>query len=106
MPMSFDELSMECDHERITGPDGALEAIFRARQQGKVRFTGIASHNGTEEALDAAVSTGIYDIAMISYNFRIQNREALDAAIARATASAPPRHRLAMPRRKPRARSA
>ncbi|MBE0678623.1 MAG: aldo/keto reductase [Bacteroidales bacterium] len=64
-----------------------LRTMEQLRQQGKVRFTGIASHNGTEEALDAAASTGIYDIAMISYNFRIQSREALDAAIARATAS-------------------
>ncbi|MRR18873.1 hypothetical protein EG827_01640 [bacterium] len=64
-----------------------LRTMDQLRQQGKVRFTGIASHNGTAEALDAAASTGIYDIAMISYNFKIQNIETLDAAIARATAS-------------------
>jgi len=64
-----------------------LRTMEQLKQQGKVRFTGIASHGGTEEALDAAASTGIYDIAMISYNFKIQNRDALDAAIARASGS-------------------
>jgi len=64
-----------------------LRTMEQLKQQGKVRFTGIASHGGTEEALDAASSTGIYDIAMISYNFKIQNRKALDAAIAKASAS-------------------
>ncbi len=64
-----------------------LRTMEQLRQQGKVRFTGVASHNGTEEALDAAASTGIYDIAMISYNFKIQNRAALDAAIGKAAAS-------------------
>jgi len=64
-----------------------LRTMDQLRQQGKVRFTGIASHNGTAEALDAAASTRIYDIAMISYNFKIQNIENIDAAIARATAA-------------------
>lgn len=64
-----------------------LRTMEQLKQQGKVRFTGIASHGGTEEALEAAASTGIYDIAMISYNFKLQNREALDAAIAKASAS-------------------
>lgn len=64
-----------------------LRTMEQLKQQGKVRFTGIASHGGTEEALDAAASTGIYDVAMISYNFKIKNREALDAAIAKASAS-------------------
>ena len=64
-----------------------LRTMEQLKQQGKVRFTGIASHGGTQEALDAAASTGVYDIAMISYNFKLQNREALDAAIAKAAAS-------------------
>ncbi len=64
-----------------------LRTMEQLKQQGKVRFTGIASHGGTREALDAAASTGVYDIAMISYNFKLQDREALDAAIAKASAS-------------------
>ncbi|MFZ2286268.1 MAG: aldo/keto reductase [Bacteroidales bacterium] len=63
-----------------------LKTMEQLRQQGKVRYTGIASHSGTVEALDAAASTEVYDIAMISYNFKVQKRESLDAAIARATA--------------------
>ena len=67
--------------------DEILKTMEQLKQQGKVRFAGIASHGGIPEALDAAASTGIYDIAMISYNFKSENREALDTAIAKASAS-------------------
>jgi predicted aldo/keto reductase-like oxidoreductase len=54
------------------------------KKQGKVRFVGIASHGETVEALNAAAETGVYDVAMISYNYKIQEKELLDAAIANA----------------------
>ncbi|HHU99426.1 MAG TPA: aldo/keto reductase [Bacteroidales bacterium] len=64
-----------------------LRTMEQLKESGKVRFTGIASHGGIEETLIAAASTGIYDVAMISYNFKSQNKEALDDAIAKAVAS-------------------
>jgi len=64
--------------------EGVLKAFEKAKQQGKVRFVGIASHGDTVEALDAAAEAGIYDVAMISYNYKIQNLEALNGSIANA----------------------
>ena len=64
--------------------EGILKTMEQLKKQGKVRFVGIASHSDTEEALNAAADSGIYDMAMISYNFKIQNLESLDAAIAKA----------------------
>ena len=43
---------------------------------------GIASHSDTEEALKAAAESGVYDVAMISYNYKIRNIESLNSAIA------------------------
>ncbi len=64
-----------------------LKALEELKIQGKTRFTGIASHGGTEEALKAAADSGFYDIAMISYNYKTANKEALDKAIEYATKS-------------------
>lgn len=64
--------------------EGVLKTMEQLKKQGKVRFVGIASHGETVEALNAAAATGVYDVAMISYNYKVQNREALDAAITGA----------------------
>jgi predicted aldo/keto reductase-like oxidoreductase len=64
--------------------EGVLNAFEKAKKQGKIRFVGIASHGGTVEALNAAAEAGMYDVAMISYNFKIQNLEALNGSIANA----------------------
>ena len=61
---------------------GVLKALDQLKKQGKTRFVGIASHSDTEEALKAAVEAGIYDVAMISYNYKIKNIDSLNATVA------------------------
>jgi predicted aldo/keto reductase-like oxidoreductase len=72
--------------ETVTN-EAILSTLEQIRKQGKARFIGIASHSGTEEALNAASSAGIYDLAMISYNFKIKNKPSLDFAISNAVKS-------------------
>jgi uncharacterized protein len=69
--------------ETVQDP-GVLKALERLKKQGKTRFVGIASHSDTEEALKAAAEAGIYDVAMISYNYKIKNIDSLNATIAGA----------------------
>lgn len=64
--------------------EGLIKALGELKKQGKTRFLGIASHSDTIEALNAAVEAGIYDVAMISYNFKIKDIGALDSAISKA----------------------
>lgn len=64
-----------------------IRAMKKVKRQGKTRFLGIASHSFCEEALLAAADAGVYDIAMVAYNFRSENRQELDKAIARAAAA-------------------
>jgi uncharacterized protein len=64
--------------------EGVLKTMEQLKKQGKVRFVGIASHSETVDALNAAASSGIYDMAMISYNFKTQNKDSLNQAIANA----------------------
>ena len=63
---------------------GVLKALSRLKKQGKTRFVGIASHSDTEEALKAATGSAVYDIAMISYNYKIKNIDSLNSAISGA----------------------
>jgi predicted aldo/keto reductase-like oxidoreductase len=64
--------------------EGVLKALEKLKKQGKTRFVGIASHSDTEEALKAAIDSGVYDIAMISYNYKIKNKDSLNSAVASA----------------------
>lgn len=65
--------------------EGVLKALEQLKKQGKTRFVGIASHSDTEEALQASIDSGVYDLAMIAYNYKIINKDSLDAAIAKAS---------------------
>lgn len=65
--------------------DPILEAMSELKKQGKIRFAGIATHSGCDVALRAAADAKAYDVAMTSYNFKIQNQEAMAEALAYAT---------------------
>jgi predicted aldo/keto reductase-like oxidoreductase len=64
--------------------EGVLKTLEQLKKQGKIRFAGIASHGGTIEALNAASSSGVYDVAMIAYNFRTANVDSLNESISNA----------------------
>lgn len=64
--------------------EGVLNALSQLKAQGKTRFVGIASHNNTEEALQAAVDSGVYQLAMIAYNYKNGVSESFNQAIAKA----------------------
>ena len=61
-----------------------LEAMTELKKQGKIRFAGIATHGGCEEALRAAADAKVYDMAMTAYNFKTENKEAMNEALAYA----------------------
>jgi len=64
--------------------EGVLKALEQLKKEGKTRFVGIASHSDTEEALQAASDSGIYQLAMIGYNFKTADKESFNASIAKA----------------------
>jgi uncharacterized protein len=65
--LQIHQLSLECDYQKVTGPDGALEAIFRARQGGKIRHVGVTSHS-IEMAIKL-VKTGLFSTVQFPFNF-------------------------------------
>ena len=61
------QLSLERDYQAVTGPDGALEAILRARQAGKIRHIGVTSHS--IETAVKLVKTGLFSTVQFPFNF-------------------------------------
>lgn len=60
-----------------------IKVLLDAKEEGKTRFIGFSSHEQKHEIIDAAIETGIYDIALISYNFKMENLKEMEAAIER-----------------------
>ncbi|MBN1159023.1 MAG: aldo/keto reductase [Bacteroidales bacterium] len=58
-----------------------LKAMETLKKQGKARFLAIATHSHQPEAIRAAVDTGIYDVVMTAYNFRMDNLQEMDEAL-------------------------
>ncbi len=59
-----------------------LRVMQDFKKEGKARFLGIATHSFVDEAIRAAADTGIYDVIMTAYNFRLQAMTAVNDAIA------------------------
>lgn len=59
-----------------------LRVMEDFKKKGKARYLAIATHSYVDEAIRAAADVGIYDAAMIAYNFRMQQMEAMNEAVA------------------------
>ncbi|MCR4441652.1 MAG: aldo/keto reductase [Peptococcaceae bacterium] len=55
------------DIEKITAPGGALEALHKAREAGKIRFIGLSGHR--PPVIMEAIKTGAFDTIQVPYNF-------------------------------------
>jgi len=61
------QVAQEKDLLAITAPGGALEAVMKAREQGKVRFIGVTSHNLAMAV--KLVKTGLFATVQFPFNF-------------------------------------
>lgn len=61
-----------------------IAVLKKFKEEGKTRFIGFSAHAGKPELLDAAVETGVYDVILLSYNFKLSNLKETEEAIARA----------------------
>lgn len=64
----FHHVQSDEELERILGPDGAMEAFIRAREEGKIRFIGISGH-GVPDTLIKALQRFDFDAVMTGVNF-------------------------------------
>lgn len=61
-----------------------MAALKKAKTSGKARFIGLSFHNQDPDIFNTAIDMGIYEVLLLSYNFKMKNREANEAAIERA----------------------
>ena len=60
----------EDDWQTALGPDGALEALIEAREQGKVRFIGVTGHGTRVAAMHLrSLERFPFDSVLLPYNF-------------------------------------
>jgi predicted aldo/keto reductase-like oxidoreductase len=72
----FHQLSQETDYQSLIAPGGALEAVRRAQEAGKVRHLGVTSHS-LEMAIKL-VQTGLFSTIQFPFNFiEMEPREEL-----------------------------
>lgn len=61
-----------------------LETLQKLKDEGRTRSVGIAVHGYEPDVIRAAVDCGVYDIIMVSYNFKQRHVKAIKEAIAHA----------------------
>lgn len=61
------QIAQEADWNAVTSPGGALEAVIKAKEQGKVRFIGVTSHSLTMAV--KLVKTGLFSSIQFPFNF-------------------------------------
>jgi hypothetical protein len=84
--LGTDYLDVWCLHQKSSPkelPDDLLEAQQIARQQGKIRFTGVGTHN-PKVMVPFLVKKGVTDVVVATYNFTMEK----DIADAMAQAHA------------------
>jgi predicted aldo/keto reductase-like oxidoreductase len=61
------QIAQEKDWEYVAGPAGALEAVVKAREQGKVKCIGVTSHNLAMAI--KLVKSGLFNTVQFPFNF-------------------------------------
>jgi hypothetical protein len=61
------QIAQEKDWEIVTGSGGALDAVVKAKEQGKIRYIGVTSHNLAMAI--KLVKTGLFSTIQFPFNF-------------------------------------
>lgn len=61
-----------------------IAALQKIKDDGKARFIGFSTHAHQPGQLDAAIEAGIFDVVLLSYNFKLNNLKETQEAIERA----------------------
>ena len=62
--------------------DDMIEVQQKAKKEGKIRFTGVSTHNGQQKLLPWMAQKGVFDVVLTGYNFTMD--ASMDQAIETA----------------------
>ncbi|MDR1402415.1 MAG: aldo/keto reductase [Tannerellaceae bacterium] len=60
-----------------------VDLLLKFKADGKIKNIGLSTHANKPELIDAAIETGIYDVILVSYNFKLNNLKEMEEAIDR-----------------------
>jgi predicted aldo/keto reductase-like oxidoreductase len=61
-----------------------LEALTKAKKDGKARFVGLSTHANEHNVIRSAIKTGQYEVILTAYNYLKSNKDELKKAIKEA----------------------
>jgi len=61
-----------------------MNALVKAKEQGKARFIGVSTHSDEPNVIRATVDAEVYDVVLTSYNYLQDHKDAVGEAIAYA----------------------
>jgi len=86
--LGLDYVDFLCLHMAATGQsilyESTLNAMGKAKKDGKARFVGVSVHQNEPEIIQACTDSKFYDFVMTSHNFRQKHYLEVREAIARA----------------------
>jgi predicted aldo/keto reductase-like oxidoreductase len=68
--------------EDVTNPR-LIAMMKKFKEEGKIRHIGFSTHANKPEQIDKAIEAGIYEVILISYNFKLDILSEVEAAIQR-----------------------
>lgn len=83
--LQMDHVDILYFHAIDTAEDAGLEApmeFFTAlKKEGKARFIGVSTHSGAEQVVNEVTRHGVYDVALVAYNYTMAQNKELQQAI-------------------------
>ncbi|GHT51908.1 aldo/keto reductase [Bacteroidia bacterium] len=70
------------NYDEVSDPR-LLAMLKKFKAEGKIRHIAFSTHANKPEQIDAAIKTGVYEVILLSYNFKLDILPELDAAIQR-----------------------
>ena len=70
-----------CYSAQMAAYEPMMNALVKAKKQGKARFIGTTTHSSEPEVIRASVDAGVYDVVLAAYNFAQNHREEVKKAI-------------------------
>ncbi len=64
-----------------------LNILKKFKSEGKACHIGFSTHANKPELIDAAIQSGVFEVILLSYNFKLKNLQETDDAIARGAAA-------------------
>jgi predicted aldo/keto reductase-like oxidoreductase len=56
---------------------GVQEAMTQLKKEGKIRFCGVSTHGGQADVLNAMAQSGLWDVALVAFNYTMAENQAL-----------------------------